>query len=113
MTRNAPAENSPTNANVGWRQFPRQKRTRLRPRRPGTARHRRVVDGVPCWRRRRGGSVMASQFGVWDPPAWRWVARTGAGDEVNMSIAGHVSRAILSHYSHVRMEARRRAPEHR
>ena len=26
-----------------------------------------------------------------------------------MSIAGHVSRAMLSRYSHVRMEARRRA----
>src|SRR5262245_14409425 len=28
-----------------------------------------------------------------------------AGDEVIMSIAGHVSRAIISRYSHVRMEA--------
>jgi hypothetical protein len=36
-------------------------------------------------------------------------ARTGAGDEVIMSIAGHVSRAMLSRYSHVRMEAKRRA----
>jgi hypothetical protein len=31
------------------------------------------------------------------------------GDEVIMSIAGHVSRAMLSRYSHVRMEAKRRA----
>jgi hypothetical protein len=29
--------------------------------------------------------------------------------EVIMSIAGHVSRAMLSRYSHVRMEAKRRA----
>lgn len=35
--------------------------------------------------------------------------RVGAGDEVIMSIAGHVSRAMLSRYSHVRMEAKRRA----
>ena len=28
-----------------------------------------------------------------------------------MSIAGHVSRAMLSRYSHVRMEAKRRALE--
>ena len=28
---------------------------------------------------------------------------------VIMSIAGHVSRAMLSRYSHVRMEAKRRA----
>jgi regulator of PEP synthase PpsR (kinase-PPPase family) len=32
-----------------------------------------------------------------------------AGDEVIMSTAGHVSRAMLSRYSHVRMEAKRRA----
>lgn len=37
------------------------------------------------------------------------LAETGAGDEVIMSIAGHVSRAMLSRYSHVRMEAKRRA----
>ena len=40
--------------------------------------------------------------------AWWWHART-AGDEVIMSIAGHVSRAMLSRYSHVRMEAKRHA----
>jgi hypothetical protein len=37
------------------------------------------------------------------------LAESGAGDEVIMSIAGHVSRARLSRYSHVRMEAKRRA----
>jgi integrase len=37
------------------------------------------------------------------------LAESGAGDEVIMSIAGHVSRAMISRYSHVRMEARRRA----
>ena len=31
-----------------------------------------------------------------------------AGDHAIMSIAGHVSRAMLSRYSHVRMEAKRR-----
>jgi hypothetical protein len=41
--------------------------------------------------------------------AWWWHARTGAGDEVIKSIAGHVSRAMLSRYSHVRMEAKRHA----
>jgi hypothetical protein len=41
--------------------------------------------------------------------AWWWHARRGAGDEVIMSIAGYVSRAMLSRYSHVRMEAKRRA----
>jgi hypothetical protein len=37
------------------------------------------------------------------------LAEGGAGDEVIMGIAGHVSRAMLSRYSHVRMEAKRRA----
>jgi hypothetical protein len=37
------------------------------------------------------------------------LAESGAGDEVIMSIVGHVSRAILSRYSHVRMEAKLRA----
>ena len=37
------------------------------------------------------------------------LAESGAGDEVIMGIAGHVSRAMLSRYSHVRMEAKRRA----
>src|SRR5450631_3519525 len=37
------------------------------------------------------------------------LAESGAGDEVIMSIAGHVSRAMLSRYSRVRMEAKRRA----
>ena len=37
------------------------------------------------------------------------LSESGAGDEVIMSIAAHVSRAMLSRYSHVRMEARRRA----
>jgi integrase len=37
------------------------------------------------------------------------LAESGAGDDVIMSIAGRVSRAMLSRYSHVRMEAKRRA----
>ena len=36
-------------------------------------------------------------------------AESGAGDEVIMSIPGHISRPMLSRYSHVRMEAKRRA----
>ena len=37
------------------------------------------------------------------------LTESGAGDEVILSIAGHVSRAMNSRYSHVRMEAKRRA----
>ncbi len=37
------------------------------------------------------------------------LAESGGGDEVIMSIAGYVSRAMLSRYSHVRLKAKRRA----
>ena len=37
------------------------------------------------------------------------LAESGAGDEVITSIARHVPRAMLSRYSHVQMEAKRRA----
>jgi hypothetical protein len=37
------------------------------------------------------------------------IRETAAGDAVIMSTAGRVSRAMLSRYSHVRMEAQRRA----
>jgi integrase len=39
------------------------------------------------------------------------LAESGAGDQTIMDIAGHVSPAMLKHYSHIRMEAKRRAVE--
>jgi integrase len=47
--------------------------------------------------------------GRWHDTLVTELSESGAGDEVIMSIAGHVSRAMLSRYSHVRMEAKRRA----
>jgi integrase len=37
------------------------------------------------------------------------LAESGAGDETIRAIAGHVSPRMLAHYSHIRMEAKRRA----
>jgi integrase len=37
------------------------------------------------------------------------LAESGAGDQTIMDIAGHVSRQMLKHYSHIRMEAKREA----
>lgn len=37
------------------------------------------------------------------------LAESGAGDETIMQIAGHVSRQMLRHYSHIRMDAKRAA----
>ena len=39
------------------------------------------------------------------------LAESGAGDETIMEIAGHVSRQMLSRYSHIRMQAKREALE--
>jgi integrase len=39
------------------------------------------------------------------------LAESGAGDQTIMDIAGHVSRQMLSRYSHIRMEAKRAALE--
>ena len=39
------------------------------------------------------------------------MAERDASDMTNMAIAGHVSRRMLEHYSHIRMEAKRRALE--
>ena len=49
---------------------------------------------------------------VWHDNRRLWftqLAESGTGDEVIMSIAGHVSRAMLSRYFQVRMEAKRNA----
>ena len=39
------------------------------------------------------------------------LSESGAGDQTIMDIAGHVSRQMLARYSHIRMEAKRRALE--
>jgi integrase len=39
------------------------------------------------------------------------LAESGAGDETIMAIAGHVTRDMLTHYAHIRTEAKRRALE--
>lgn len=39
------------------------------------------------------------------------LAESGAGDQTIMDIAGHVSKNMLKHYSHIRMEAKREALE--
>ena len=37
------------------------------------------------------------------------LAERGLGDQTIMSIAGHVSRQMLDHYSHIRTDAKRQA----
>ena len=47
---------------------------------------------TPGCRRRRACGVVAASLASGDPPAWQRHAKTGAGDDVTMSIAG-TSRA--------------------
>jgi integrase-like protein len=39
------------------------------------------------------------------------LSESGASDETVMSIAGHIDRRMMSHYSHIRQQARRAAIE--
>ena len=39
------------------------------------------------------------------------LAESEVGDQTIMDIAGHVSKQMLKHYSHIRMEAKRNALE--
>jgi hypothetical protein len=39
------------------------------------------------------------------------LAENGVADQTLMAIAGHVSKEMLEHYSHIRMEAKRAAVE--
>lgn len=39
------------------------------------------------------------------------LAESGASDQTIMSIAGHLDRSMLEHYSHIRMDAKRKAVE--
>jgi hypothetical protein len=39
------------------------------------------------------------------------LAETGASDSTIMALAGHLSRAMLERYSHIRMNAKRQAVE--
>jgi integrase len=39
------------------------------------------------------------------------LAESGASDQTIMSLAGHVSKRMLDHYSHIRLDAKRKAVE--
>ncbi len=86
----------------GWYVFPAGKGQPNDPTRP-------VTSLKTAWTKVRDN---AKVIGRWHDNRHTLVtelSESGAGDEVIMSIAGHVSRAMLSRYSHVRMEAKRRA----
>ena len=52
-----------------------------------------------------------SEFCAPDATLITELAESGASDQTIMDIAGHVSRQMLKHYSHIRMKAKREALE--
>jgi integrase len=70
---------------------------------------RPVTTLKTAWTKVRGTAKVAGRWHDNRHTLVTELAESGAGDEVIMSIAGHVSRAMLSRYSHVRMEAKRLA----
>ncbi len=85
-----------------WFVFPAGKGQPNDPTRP-------VTSLKTAWTQVRGNAKVVGRWHDNRHTLVTELSESGAGDEVIMSIAGHVSRAMLSRYSHVRMEAKRRA----
>ncbi len=85
-----------------WYVFPAGKGQPNDPTRP-------VTTLRTAWTKVRGNAKVVGRWHDNRHTLVTELSESGAGDEVIMSIAGHVSRAMLSRYSHVRMEAKRRA----
>ena len=65
-----------------------------------------------AWRSmRKAAGLLSFRFHDTRHHAVTELAESPASDQTIMSITGHVSRQMLEHYSHVRMEAKRRALE--
>jgi integrase len=76
------------------------------------------LDSLPRHKRgpqprtlRRKAGLAGFQFHDLRHHAITELAESGASDQTIMSIAGHVSREMLERYSHIRLEAKRRAVE--
>jgi integrase len=61
------------------------------------------------WSLRKAAGLKQLRFHDLRHHAITELAESGASDQTVMSVAGHVSRQMLEHYSHVRLEAKRRA----
>jgi integrase len=60
-----------------------------------------------AWRNVRAKAGVSGRFHDTRHTLITELGESGAGEQTIMDIAGHVSRQMLSRYSHVRMEARR------
>jgi integrase len=87
-----------------WYVFPFGRRGHMDPSRP-------VTTLKTAW---TGVRKNANVQGCWHDARHTLItelAESGAGDETIMAIAGHVSRQMLTRYSHIRTEAKRSALE--
>jgi len=87
-----------------WYVFPFGKPTPSDPTRP-------VTTLKTAWNNIRKNAKVTGRFHDNRHTLVTDLAESGAGDETIMDIAGHVSKRMLRHYSHIRMEAKRRALE--
>jgi integrase len=94
-----------------WYVFPgrvgRPERGKPRPLEPTLP----VTSLKTAWRNVKERSGVTGRFHDTRHTLITELAESGAGDQTIMDIAGHVSRQMLSRYSHIRMEAKRRALE--
>ncbi len=72
---------------------------------------RPVTSLKTAWRNVKERSGVTGRFHDTRHTLITELAESGAGDQTIMDIAGHVSRQMLARYSHIRMEAKRRALE--
>ena len=91
-------------AHSDWYVFPFGKPTPKDPTRPQTSLK-------TAWRNVRAKSKVEGRFHDTRHTFVTDLAESGAGDEVIRDMAGHVSRDMLKHYSHIRTETKRRAVE--
>ncbi len=91
-------------AQPNWYVFPFGKPRPSDPTRPQTSLK-------TAWRNVRAKSKVEGRFHDTRHTFVTDLAESGAGDEVIRDMAGHVSRDMLKHYSHIRTETKRRAVE--
>lgn len=72
---------------------------------------RHVTSFKTSWRNVRSSAKVIGRFHDNRHTLITELAESGAGDQTIMDIAGHVSKQMLKHYSHIRMEAKRTALE--
>ena len=92
--------------------FPACENARLDCERPDTSRIDRsqpIKSWRTAWRRALKGAGLKFRFHDLRHTCITKLAESQASEQTLMAIAGHVSRSMIEHYSHIRMEAKRAA----